>query len=36
VQGSSSGFRIFKNKTTGQFWLVCTKRVQLHCEKVEL
>ena len=27
---------IFKNKTTGKFWLFCTKRVQWHCEIVEL
>src|SRR5580700_10340302 len=28
VQGRYKRFRIFKNKTTGQFWLFCTKRVQ--------
>jgi hypothetical protein len=36
VQGQFKRFRIFKNKTTGQFWLFCSKRVQWHCEKVEL
>jgi len=36
VQGRCKRFRIFKNKTTGKFWLFCTKRVQWHCEIVEL
>jgi hypothetical protein len=36
VQGRCKRFRIFKNKTTDKFWLFCTKRVQWHCEIVEL
>jgi hypothetical protein len=36
VQGSYKRFRIFKNKVTGQFWLFCSKRVQWHCEIIEL
>ncbi|MGH8994827.1 MAG: hypothetical protein ACRDYB_02105 [Acidimicrobiales bacterium] len=28
VQGRDKRFRTFKNKTTGQLWLLCTKRVR--------
>ncbi len=36
AQGRYKRYRIFKNKTTGKFFLYCSKRVQWHCEKVEL
>ena len=35
-KGRRKRYRIYKNKKTGQFWLHCSKRVQWHCEKVEL
>jgi hypothetical protein len=36
VQGRYQRYRVFKNKSTGKFFLFCSKRVQWHCEKVEL
>jgi hypothetical protein len=35
-QSRHEHWRIFKNKKTGRFWLTCSKRVQWHCERVQL